>query len=215
MLPTYTFHLPRAVLQSNMAAARLRLEAWDEASKSATAALDLLQELEGSDPSLAPEGQQRDKGSEKDGEKGPDEDVEEEIVSSGAEKAEKMRQEELSPLKADILRIRTKSLLRRSRARAELGGWHNLSSSLEDYKLLSQPPFSDLLTPGDKRTVSSQLRALPPRVKEAQEMEMGEMWGKLKGLGDGILKPFGLSTENFKMVKDEATGGYSVNFSQN
>lgn len=40
------------------------------------------------------------------------------------------------------------------------------------------------------------------------------MWGKLKGLGDGILKPFGLSTDNFKMVKDEATGGYSVNFSQ-
>lgn len=70
------------------------------------------------------------------------------------------------------------------------------------------------LTPADQRTVRAQLKALPPRTKAAQEAEMAEMWGKLKNLGDGILKPFGLSTDNFKMVKDEKTGGYSMNFSQ-
>lgn len=75
-----------------------------------------------------------------------------------------------------------------------------------------------------------QLKELPPRTKAAQEKEMGEMMGKLKQvcittypreyfahcaqLGNGILKPFGLSTDNFQMVKDEKTGGYSMNFNQ-
>lgn len=71
------------------------------------------------------------------------------------------------------------------------------------------------LSAADRRIVEQQLRTLPPRTKAAQEKETGEMMDKLRQLGNGILKPFGLSTNNFQMVKDEKTGGYSMNFNQN
>lgn len=91
--------------------------------------------------------------------------------------------------------------------------WSDLSSAEEDYRAVSALP-PDSLGAADMHTVRQQLRDLPNRTKAAQEREMGEMWGKLRQLGDGILKPFGLSTNNFQMVKDEKTGGYSVNFTQ-
>lgn len=145
-----------------------------------------------------------------------EEDVEEEIISTGAQNAAPAPPPQpdtaLETLKADIHRIRLKSLLRRARARATAAGWHNLAGAEEDYKALAAMSG---LTPADERTVRRQLRELPPLTKAAQEKEMGEMWGKLKDLGNGILKPFGLSTNNFQMVQDENTGGYSMNFKQN
>lgn len=70
------------------------------------------------------------------------------------------------------------------------------------------------LSSADMKIVQRQLLQLPPRTKAAQEKEMAEMMGKLKSLGNGILKPFGLSTDNFQMIKDEKTGGYSMSFNQ-
>jgi hypothetical protein len=40
------------------------------------------------------------------------------------------------------------------------------------------------------------------------------MLGKLKDLGNSLLKNFGFSLDNFKSVKDPATGAYSISFSQ-
>lgn len=145
-----------------------------------------------------------------------EEEVDEEIVSSGAKSSAPASVHSSDQVKPeDISRIRVKSLLRRARAYAltDPPTWHALSSAQSDYKTLDALPAGSLAA-GDSRTVRSMLKDLEPRVKEAQEKEMGEMWGKLRELGDGILKPFGLSTNNFQMVKDEKTGGYSMNFQQ-
>ncbi|KAK1245404.1 hypothetical protein MKX08_005033 [Trichoderma sp. CBMAI-0020] len=219
--PNY-LHYERAVIQSNISACHLQVEQWTEAVKAATDAIDSLTKVE-SEEQLVPKDKLGNtkpdhKNEKKNDNNNGDDDVEEEIISSGAERAATMAPPEPTPeqaalenRKADILRIRTKALLRRARARSEAGGWSNLAGAEDDYRALSQMPG---LTPADQRTVQSQLKALPPRTKAAQEAEMSEMWGKLRGLGDSLLKPFGLSTNNFQMVKDEKTGGYSMNFSQ-
>lgn len=209
-------------MHSNVAACHLKLEEWELAIKAATASLDALTKLEEPAKDAEKDGG-KDKESLEDSskdtpssnQKDDDDAVDEEIISSGATRAAPAP---VSPSKpafqpSDILRIRTKALLRRARARANAGGWSNLGGAEEDYRTLSRlPPGS--LTPSDAAVVRAQLRDLPPRTKAAQEAEMAEMWGKLRQLGDGILKPFGLSTQNFQMVKDEKTGGYSMNFNQ-
>lgn len=194
------------------------MEEWKEAVENATKALDSLDKLER-------EEKEKEGGNVKDddnakggsGTKEDEDDVEIEIVSAGAakagpavkptetpaEKARKRRQ-------GDIARIRSKALMRRGRAKSELGGWRDLEDAQKDYERLST---MDNLSLTDKKIVKAQLRALPPRIEEAKQKEIGEMWGKLKDLGNGLLKPFGMSTDQFNMVKDEKTGGYSLNFS--
>jgi len=69
------------------------------------------------------------------------------------------------------------------------------------------------LDPGNQEAHRASIR-LPPLIQEKNEKLKEEMLGKLKDLGNVILKPFGLSTNNFQMVKDPNTGGYSINFQQ-
>lgn len=135
-----------------------------------------------------------------------------EISGDGEDAEVELKQLEISDQRRnDIQRIRSKALMRRAKAKYELGGWGNLQGAEEDYKALSSGPK---LPPQDMNVVQKALRNLPSLINAAKEKEMGDMMGKLKELGNGILKPFGLSTDNFNMVKDEKTGGYSMNFDQ-
>jgi len=154
-----------AVLRSNVAACHLKLEDWKEAVNAATASLDRLEKLQGKDVENATNEE----------EPKAEEEADEEIISVGATKAEDVSKK--GKREADIERIRGKALMRRAKARSELGGWASLQGAEEDYKILSQ--MKDLPA-ADKKVVQRQLVQLPARTKAAQEKEMGEMMGKLK-----------------------------------
>ena len=208
-----------AVLKSNISACHLKLEEWKQAIEAANAALEGLDRV---DPPPKQESA-GDAGAAKDGpglgknEKPSTQDTNG-IIELGDDEDDSAALEKLAvsdARKTDISRIRAKALMRRARARSSMSGWANLAGAEEDYKtLVSDLRLSSILPQSDMKAVRTGLRDLPSKIAAAKDEEMGEMMGKLKELGNGILKPFGLSTDNFKMVKDEKTGGYSMNFEQ-
>nr|CAD7425574.1 unnamed protein product [Timema monikensis] len=82
-----------------------------------------------------------------------------------------------------------------------------LDEALADFQKILE------LDPSHKEAMIATKR-LPPMIEERNEKLKTEMLDKLKDLGNLILRPFGLSTENFKLNQDPNTGGYSVNFQQ-
>ncbi|XP_029375926.1 tetratricopeptide repeat protein 1 [Echeneis naucrates] len=83
-----------------------------------------------------------------------------------------------------------------------------LDEALEDYKnVLDQDP--------NQPTARQACMRLPQQIQERNEKLKEEMISKLKDLGNMILRPFGLSTNNFQVNQDQNTGSYSINFVQN
>jgi tetratricopeptide (TPR) repeat protein len=215
-----------AVLKSNISACHIQLEEWKTAVDSATealGALDKLDPLPKQDKDKRKQQQQEPTGATKSTsgteDDKPDQGNNNGIVEIPDDEDETTALHRLSltdTRRVDIARIRTKSLLRRARARHRQQTWATLAGAEEDYKLLlrllTNPTTPINQSKQDLATVRNALKVLPDEIGKAKEKEMGEMMGKLKELGNGILKPFGLSTENFKMVKDEKSGGYSMNF---
>lgn len=196
--PTY-LEYDIAVLHSNIAACHIKLAEWKAAVESATRALDALERV---DPPPPP-------GAGKEGGEGGVVELEDGDDATEVRMAALARTGKTAN---DVYKLRTKALLRRAKARAEVGGWSALQGALEDYEALAKPPHQ--LAGLDRSAVQAALRELPPKLNKAKDEEMADMMGKLKQLGNGILKPFGLSTDNFQFTQDPSSGGYSMQFNQ-
>merc|ERR1712021_12553 len=78
--------------------------------------------------------------------------------------------------------------------------------SLEDWKRV-------LEADAENRAAKVALARLPAKIEIKNEKLKAEMFDGMKKLGNMCLKPFGLSTENFKLEQNES-GSYNVNFQQ-
>lgn len=160
-----------AVLRSNMAACYLKLEDWKAAVDASTASIERLDRV-----------QKLELAAQQDETAAPSDARLVEIVCADDEEAERQQLERLrqrDARKNDVLRIRSKALLRRAKARSQLDGWANLQGAEEDYKTLAATLDSQL-PPEDRKIVQRALRELPARIATARDKEMGEMMGKLK-----------------------------------
>ena len=99
----------------------------------------------------------------------------------------------------------SKALIRRAQLYRKTD---KLDESVADYNRFVE------LNPNDK-SILPIIQELKCQIDERNEKLKAEMLTKLKDLGNVVLKPFGLSTDNFKLVKNPETGGYSVDFQKN
>jgi len=173
------------VLRSNIAACYLKLEDWKAAVESATASIERLDKI------IPPTSQDKTKKESSDASKQTTRSqASEEVVEiSGdddeSEETQLKRLKEQDEQRTNVNRIRAKALMRRAKAKSQLGGWANLQGSLEDYQFLAT---MDILPAEEKRIVQRALRELPERLNVAKEKEMGEMMSKMKDVSSlGIL----------------------------
>uniref|UniRef100_A0A2C9JP70 Tetratricopeptide repeat protein 1 n=1 Tax=Biomphalaria glabrata TaxID=6526 RepID=A0A2C9JP70_BIOGL len=83
-----------------------------------------------------------------------------------------------------------------------------LDEALQDYKKVVE------LDPSQHMARAACMK-LAEQIKDRNEKLKDEMIGKLKDLGNLVLRPFGLSVNNFNIQQDPSSGSYSVQFQQN
>lgn len=164
------------MLRSNASACYLKLQDWKGAVDSATACIDCLERVIPSTDGKE-NGEDRPLQAQTQSKSTPDDAVVEIPDDAEDEQAELNRLRESDERKRNVLRIRAKALMRRARAKTELGGWGNLQGAEEDYKVLGS---MDNLPVDDRKVVQKALRELPARINTAREKEMADMMGKLK-----------------------------------
>lgn len=98
-----------------------------------------------------------------------------------------------------------KAYLRRADSHESLGA---ARAALADYKKCTE------LDPTLKEALAGQAR-VGPAATEEERKQLDELKSAFGGLANKFLGMFGMSTENFQMIQDPSSGGYSVNFKQN
>lgn len=101
--------------------------------------------------------------------------------------------------------VYTKAILRRATLHQET---EQLDEALKDFQRVLE------LDPSNNEARYA-VRVLPEQINERNEKLKTEMMGKLKDLGNMVLRPFGLSTNNFNLQQDSNTGGYNIQFVNN
>ncbi|KAG4305591.1 hypothetical protein PORY_001147 [Pneumocystis oryctolagi] len=118
-----------------------------------------------------------------------------------------------------------KALHRRAQANEKIATWSSLNAALLGKKSSLKPTQTNIVykdyeniekylpqTSPILKSVRESISRVKPKLSEAQEREKAQVLSQLKNLGNNILGKFGLSTDNFKVVKNAETGGYSISF---
>ncbi|KAF3911309.1 hypothetical protein ABW21_db0203713 [Orbilia brochopaga] len=215
--PNLIEHL--TILHANIAAGFIKLQKWKEAEDAATESL----KVSGEDDEILRAREARKRAKEQKEKK----EQKAKVIEDGAKgktvdtvDTSDGRIEEIDDDDEEVANIEWgknwKARLRRAKAREMQDTWQSLSGALDDYEILSTHSLRyQAIPPIDRKAIQQALTRIPPILEQKKQREIAEMMGKLKGLGDTILKPFGLSTSNFQMQKDEKSGNYSLNFNQN
>ncbi|KAI4354433.1 hypothetical protein L6164_003294 [Bauhinia variegata] len=95
-----------------------------------------------------------------------------------------------------------KALVKRGEAHEKLEHFEEAIADMK--KILEIDPSND--------QARKSVRRLEPLAAEKREKMKEEMIAKLKDMGNSVLGRFGMSTDNFKAVKDPNTGSYSISF---